>query len=284
MKRFVLISILLLALTGIGLKLYARHTAAENKLALKTEESRSTSEEKPKTREAKPEQEPTPEPAEPEPAPQNTPPPNGPLICIDAGHQAHGNPEPETIAPSSTKTKAKVASGTRGVATGIDEYVFTLRFSMLLKDKLEAAGYRVGMVRDRHDVDISNQERARIANNMGADLYLRIHANGTGDSSVKGIETFYPSPNNPDIGYLSAPSEKLSKLFLHEMANSAGAKARGAIARDDLTGTNFATMPSCLIECGYMSNPEEDRLLNDDAYLNKLADGIVKAINLYYQS
>ena len=283
MKRFVLISILLLALTGIGLKLYARHTAAENRLAVKTEESRATSEEKPKIREPKPEQEPTPDPAEPEPAPQHTP-PNGPLICIDAGHQAHGNPEPETIAPSSTKTKAKVASGTRGVSTGIDEYVFTLRFSMLLKDKLEAAGYRVGMVRDRHDVDISNQERARIANDMGADLYLRIHANGTGDSSVKGIETFYPSPNNPDIGYLSAPSEKLSKLILHEMANAAGAKARGAIARDDLTGTNFATMPNCLIECGYMSNPEEDRLLNDDAYLNKLADGIVKAINLYYQS
>lgn len=284
MKRFVLISILLLALTGIGLKLYARQTETEHNLAAQKEETRREIEEEPEIPAPEPEEDPEPEVTEPEPATENMPPANGPLICLDAGHQERGNGDPETIAPSSTQTKPKVASGTRGVSTGIDEYVFTLRFSMILKDKLEAAGYRVGMVRDRHDVDISNQERAQIANNMGADLYLRIHANGIGDSSVKGIETYYPSPNNPDIGHLSAPSEKLSQLILQEMASATGAIARGAIARDDLTGTNFATMPSCLIECGYMSNPEEDRLLNDDTYLNKMADGIVQALNLYYQS
>lgn len=284
MKRFVLISILLLVLTGIGLKLYARQTETEHNLAAQKEETRREIEEEPEIPAPEPEEDPEPEVTEPEPATENMVPANGPLICLDAGHQERGNGDPETIAPSSTQTKPKVASGTRGVSTGIDEYVFTLRFSMILKDKLEAAGYRVGMVRDRHDVDISNQERAQIANNMGADLYLRIHANGIGDSSVKGIKTYYPSPNNPDIGHLSAPSEKLSQLILQEMASATGARARGAIARDDLTGTNFATMPSSLIECGYMSNPEEDRLLNDDEYLNKMADGIVQALNLYYQS
>lgn len=293
MKKWILGAILLLIITAAGLKIYAAKTEAELTRQVKQEEAlRDKKREerlkkeaaKKKAAEVKKE---APAPAEPpaEEAPAaNAIPGEGPLIAIDAGHQAHGNSEQETIAPSSGKTKAKVADGTGGVATGIAEYEFNLNFSQCLKRKLESAGYRVFMIRESNDVNISNQERAAMANASGADLYLRIHANGTGDSSVKGIETFYPSPNNPDIGYLSAPSEKLSKLILHEMANAAGAKARGAIARDDLTGTNFATMPSCLIECGYMSNPEEDRLLNDDAYLNKLADGIVKAINLYYQS
>ncbi|MDD7363075.1 MAG: N-acetylmuramoyl-L-alanine amidase [Peptoniphilus sp.] len=296
MKRWIPLALALLAATAILLKVYASRTerALDEAMAQGIkQEDRSAPEDAPEET-APPNREPqkdSPPPkavandeassekrARPEPV-ENT----GPLICIDAGHQAQANPEPEIIAPSSTETKAKVASGTRGVQTGIDEYVFTLRFTMLLKSKFEAAGYRVGLVRDRHDVDISNRERAEIANAMGADIYLRIHGNGSSDSSVRGIETYYPSPQNPDIGRLSAPSKLLSTLILEDMAHATGSRARGAFARDDLTGTNFATMPSSLIECGYMSNPEEDALLNDENYLNRLADGIVQGVGEYFQ-
>ncbi|MFR9296870.1 MAG: N-acetylmuramoyl-L-alanine amidase family protein [Aedoeadaptatus pacaensis] len=291
MKKWILGAILLLIVTAAGLKIYAAKTEAELTRQVKQEEAlRDKKREerlkkeaaKKKAAEVKKE---APAPAESpvEEAPAaNAVPGEGPLIAIDAGHQAHGNPDQETIAPSSGKTKAKVADGTRGVATGIAEYEFNLNFSQCLKRKLESAGYRVFMIRESNDVNISNQERAAMANASGAQVYLRIHANG-GPASAKGIETYYPSKNNPDVGHLSDSSRQLSELILSEMCASTGAKGRGAIARDDLTGTNFAQMPTSLIECGYMSNAEEDKKLNDPSYQEAMALGILRALDRYFQ-
>lgn len=290
MKKWILGAILLLIVTAAGLKIYAAKTEAELTRQVKQEEAlREKKREerlkkeaaKKKAAEVKKEAPAPAPPAEEAPA-ANAIPGEGPLIAIDAGHQAHGNPEQETIAPSSGKTKAKVADGTSGVATGIAEYEFNLNFSQCLKRKLESAGYRVFMIRESNDVNISNQERAAMANASGADVYLRIHANG-GPPSAKGIETYYPSKNNPDVGHLSDASLRLSELILSEMCASTGAKGRGAIARDDLTGTNFAQMPTSLIECGYMSNAEEDKNLNDPNYQDAMALGILRALDRYFQ-
>lgn len=291
MKKWILGAILLLIITAAGLKIYAAKTEAELTRQVKQEEAlrdkkreerRKKEAAKRKAAEVKKE---APVPAEPpaEEAPAaNAIPGEGPLVAIDAGHQAHGNPEQETIAPSSRQTKAKVADGTSGVATGIAEYEFNLNFSQCLKRKLESAGYRVFMIRESNDVNLSNQERAAMANASGADVYLRIHANG-GPPSAKGIETYYPSKNNPDVGHLSDASLRLSELILSEMCASTGAKGRGAMARDDLTGTNFAQMPTSLIECGYMSNGEEDKKLNDPNYQEAMALGVLRALDRYFQ-
>lgn len=291
MKKWILGAILLLIITAAGLKIYAAKTEAELTRQVKQEEAlrdkkreerRKKEAAKRKAAEVKKE---APAPAEPpvEEAPAaNAVPGEGPLVAIDAGHQAHGNPEQETVAPSSRQTKAKVAEGTRGVATGIPEYEFNLTFSQCLKRKLESAGYRVFMIRESNEVNLSNQERAAMTNASGADVYLRIHANG-GPASAKGIETYYPSKNNPDVGHLSDASLRLSELILSEMCASTGAKGRGAIARDDLTGTNFAQMPTSLIECGYMSNAEEDKNLNDPNYQEAMALGILRALDRYFQ-
>ena len=67
------------------------------------------------------------------------------------------------------------------------------------------------------------------------------------------------------------------------MCEKTGAKSRGVIARDDLTGTNFANMPTTLLEAGFMSNPTEDRKLADPQYREKLVDGIVQGINEYFK-
>ena len=290
MKKWILGAILLLIVTAAGLKIYAAKTEAELTRQVKQEEAlRDKKREerlkkeaaKKKAAEVKKEAPAPAPPAEEAPA-ANAIPGEGPLIAIDAGHQAHGNPEQETIAPSSGKTKAKVADGTSGVATGIAEYEFNLNFSQCLKRKLESAGYRVFMIRESNEVNLSNQERAGMANASGADVYLRIHANG-GPASAKGIETYYPSKNNPDVGHLSDASLRLSELILSEMCASTGAKGRGAMARDDLTGTNFAQMPTSLIECGYMSNAEEDKNLNDPNYQDAMALGILRALDRYFQ-
>lgn len=204
------------------------------------------------------------------------------IICIDAGHQQKGNPEKEPIGPGSKTMKAKVTSGTTGISTKKPEYKLTLEISLLLKKKLEERGYTVIMVREKHDVNISNKERADIANKAKADLFLRIHADGVKDSKVSGISTIYPSEKNPYVAHLSKDSKRISTLLANEMSKFTGAKNRGAFANDKMSGINWSEVPVSIVETGFMSNPQEDRLLSDPAYQEKIVRGMVNAIELYF--
>ena len=117
-------------------------------------------------------------------------------VAIDAGHQRRGNSEKEPIGPGSSTYKAKVASGTCGVATGINEYELNLAVSLKVRDILEERGYDVYMIRETHDVNISNSERAKLAAQNGADILVRVHANGDSNQSVYGALTMAPSSRN----------------------------------------------------------------------------------------
>ena len=117
-------------------------------------------------------------------------------VAIDAGHQRRGNSEKEPIGPGSSTYKAKVASGTCGVATGINEYELNLAVSLKVRDILEERGYDVYMIRETHDVNISNSERAKLAVQNGADILVRVHANGDSNQSVYGALTMAPSSRN----------------------------------------------------------------------------------------
>ena len=79
-------------------------------------------------------------------------------------------------------------------------------------------------------------------------------------------------------------SEKFSKILLEEYVKSTGAKNRGVIYRDDLTGTNWAEVTNTLIELGFMSNEEEDKKLSDEKYQEKIIDGLVNGIEKYLKS
>jgi N-acetylmuramoyl-L-alanine amidase len=208
-----------------------------------------------------------------------TPPPAaGLVVCIDPGHQARGDSNLEPIGPGSSEMKAKVSDGTAGVATGVAESELVLAVSLKLRDALVAQGIRVVMTRTTQDVRLSNIDRAQIANNAHADLFVRMHADGSEDGSISGIHVLYPASIKGWTDDIAAVSKQVALLAQRELTAATGAKDRGIDARSDMTGFNWCDVPVILPEIGFMSNVAEDRLLATPAYQDKIVAGLTRAI------
>lgn len=206
---------------------------------------------------------------------------NGYLVVVDAGHQREGNYDTEPIGPGSDEMKIKVSSGTRGSTTGIPEYELTLQLSLKLQSELEARGYEVIMTRTENDVDIGNIDRANIANDAGADAFVRVHANGSEDSSVSGALTICQTPENPYNGDLYDICHQLSADVLDGLVAATGCKKGPVWETDTMCGINWCRVPVTIVEVGYMTNPEEDTLLSTDAYQDKVVQGIADGIDKF---
>lgn len=206
----------------------------------------------------------------------------GLLVVIDAGHQRYGDKEKEPNGPGSDVMKAKVTSGTSGCVSGWDEYELNLVVALKLRDELRSRGYEVVMVRETHDVKISNSERAMVANNYAADAFVRIHANSSDNSSVYGAMTICQTSKNPYNAHVYKESRELSDCVLNAFAASTGCKKRSVWETDTMTGLNWCMVPSTIIEMGYMSNPTEDALMATEDYQNKMVKGIADGIDLYF--
>ena len=236
--------------------------------------------------------EPTPEPtAEPTPEPTAEPIPtrlitieetargvfSGVKVGIDPGHQLKGNMAQEPVAPGSAETKFKVSGGTQGVATGMPEYECVLQVGLLLRDALQAQGAEVFMTREVNEVDISNIERAAMMNELGADVVLRLHCNGANNPSLSGIGMYVKS-----AGDGAEASHAISEYLIKAMGEATGARTEPIHVSDAYSGLNWSTVPSILVEMGYMSNPEEDRLLCNSDYQARLVEGMVKGLEDYF--
>ncbi len=203
-------------------------------------------------------------------------------IAIDAGHQSKANTGKEAIGPGASETKMKVTGGTRGTTTGLYEYELTLMVSQKLRTELENRGYEVYMVREGHEVDISNSERAQMAYDSGAEIFVRIHANGSENSSANGAMTICQTPQNPYVADLYADSQRLSTLVLDSLTASTGCKRERVWETDTMSGINWSQLPVTIVEMGYMTNPEEDRKMAQDDYQQLIAIGIADGIDAYF--
>ena len=210
---------------------------------------------------------------------------NGWKVAIDPGHQGSwvDMSAQEPSAPGSSETKAKATTGTTGKFSGLNEYELNLQVSLLLRDELEERGYEVVMTREDHDTAISNKERAELAAAEGADILVRIHANGSEDTSVNGALAMVPSQSNPYVGYMYEECYELGEDILKAYCESTGIADDGVQYYDNMSGINWSTIPVTILEMGFMSNQNDDLLMADENFQPVMAEGIANGIDDYFE-
>lgn len=218
-------------------------------------------------------------------------------IVIDPGH---GGKDPGAIGPTGLKEKDVVLD-------------VALKVRELLKSDPQ---YDIVLTRDQ-DIFIPLNKRTEIANKINADLFISIHANASTNSYARGVETYLLNWTDDEeairvaarenaisvkkmkqlkgeLGFMLASLEREAKRddsvrlagYIH---NSMADELKNDFSRHNngvkqalfyvLVG---AQMPSCLLEISYISNPEEERLLDDESYRMKIAQSLVEGIKNYF--
>ncbi|SMC65089.1 N-acetylmuramoyl-L-alanine amidase family protein [Sporomusa malonica] len=181
----------------------------------------------------------------------------GKVIVIDPGH---GGSNP-----------GAVANGTR-------ETDNNLAVSLKLRDKLTKAGAKVVMTRETDRTVASEgsslgQElaaRVDIAEANNADIFVSVHSNSNPNPEIYGAMTFFPS----------GKSSKLALEVQDNIIRETGAADKGTSSATFYVLRN-TTMPSILVEMGFVSNTGEARKLQEDSYRNKIAQGIFNGVVKY---
>jgi N-acetylmuramoyl-L-alanine amidase len=195
------------------------------------------------------------------------------LICLDPGH---GTPptvgrQTEPIGPGSKVMKMKDGGGAAG------EAAVALAIAGRTRALLLARGYRVAMTRTGSTFRYGNGgniARAQFCNRRHAALMVRIHADGSGDTSLHGVSTLVPTWHRGWTDDIYAPSLRAGRALQRAVASATGAADRGLVRRSDLTGFNWADVPAVLVEAGFLSNPAERRRLHSGAYQQRVARGL----------
>lgn len=188
---------------------------------------------------------------------------NGITIVLDAGHGGRDG-------------------GSVGV-NGTIEKEINLRYTLALKEKLVSAGYRVELTRKTDDglylESAKNKKmsdlnaRMEIIKRANPNLVISIHMNSFSSQSAHGASTYYRSGDES--------GQIVSDLIQQSLNTYLGAPStKGKVGDYYILNESYYT--AVLIECGFLSNPEEEHLLNTDEYLEKFVDAVYNGILLYF--
>lgn len=229
---------------------------------------------------------------------------------------AHASPSMKTIVIDPGHGGLEV--GAKG-KFGTMEKDVTLTISLKLKALIEQnLAFRVILTRDT-DLDVSLDNRAALANNNKADLFISVHANGSFAKSARGSETFFLSLNATDeetrrLAYLENNPARIEKhideenpddikLILWDMAQSAYIKQSSLLA--ELIQNEFNTelgtenrglkqapfkvltgvaCPAVLVEVAFISNPDEEEKLKSEDFQNRVADAVFRGLAAFLKT
>ena len=167
------------------------------------------------------------------------------------------------------------------VANGDRESDNNLAISLKLKDKLEQAGAKVVLTRAA-DSNVASpaaplseelQARLDIANAHNATIFISIHSNENQDKNIKGAETFFAAGKSSRLAHSLQDS-----LILETHETDKG------VAPEDFYVLRNNSVPSALMEVGFVSNSQEAGLLKSDSYRDKIATGIFNGIVKYFNT
>ncbi|WP_159429888.1 N-acetylmuramoyl-L-alanine amidase family protein [Halarsenatibacter silvermanii] len=176
------------------------------------------------------------------------------LVVIDPGH---GGFDPGAVASS-----------------GLEEKEVALAISKYMNELLQEEGYDVIMTR-RGDQFLGLYERVEMANNSNASLFVSVHSNAAPRSAVSGLETYYAPGRKAD-------SYDLARQLQSTMAAELPLTDRG-VKEDNFTVIRDTEMPSVLLEIGFLSNPDDAELLEQDDFREKAAESAVTGIINYLE-
>lgn len=210
---------------------------------------------------------------------------NGHVVGIDPGHQGSwvDMSAQEPNGPGSSTMKTKCTVGTQGRFTGVPEYQLNLDISLALREELEDRGYQVILSREDNDTAISNKERAQKIAAEGGEIYVRIHANGSDNSSVSGALGMTPSPQNPYVYHLYEDSYRLTECILNKYCENTGFGNLGIQYYDNMTGINWSSVPVTILEMGFMTNEGDDTAMQNAEMQIKMVKGIADGIDAYFE-
>ena len=209
----------------------------------------------------------------------------GPLkgvkVCIDPGHQgiAMGAGTVYRYPGSSKLAQGGDATMAQGAVTLRKESICVLEISYRLCRIMRELGADVVMTRWTEDVAVTNMERADYANGQNADYFLRIHLNINRKGNNNAV--YVCSPSNSPYAHEALPLEQYrdtAQTILNALKDSTGVKGGVVHMNDQYVGSNWAKMPTFLIECGFLSTPENDWILTTDDYQEKIARGIANGL------
>lgn len=148
----------------------------------------------------------------------------------------------------------------------VPEKTMNLDVALRLRQVLQASGYRVVMTRDS-DVFVPLPTRVAIANSYRNAIFVCIHFNATGRSGANGIETYF----------YSSQSLPLASAIHYYVAGGAPSANRG-VRRRGYYVLRRTTIPSVLVECGFLTNPTEAYYAQSTTYRQKLAEEIARGV------
>ncbi|MCI9336756.1 MAG: N-acetylmuramoyl-L-alanine amidase [Lachnospiraceae bacterium] len=160
---------------------------------------------------------------------------------------------------------------------GVSEAHVNLELARALSEKLQALGFETVMLREDNETLPSLEERVTEAAKAGAHIFVSIHQNaydGT-ESGVSGIETWYCDT--------LADSGRLAQLIHEGAVQRTGAVDRGVQETDELYVVRNASMPACLIETAFLSDPAERNAITSKAYQDKLVEGMAEGIDAFFK-